>query len=147
MPPISCALGPAMIKPIARWSGAAGRALLAFAFIMRVRALLKYRTQSEVRVQLRNEDLDWAKHWRAAQIVRAVQRGAWLAPEASCLVQAIATEALLRRAGLEPEIRVGVEPAGAGRFRAHAWVMLDGRPVIGGSEKMLMRYTALTTLK
>jgi hypothetical protein len=45
---------------------------------------------------------------------------------ATCLPQALAVHALLRRRGLDPSLRIGVRKSGD-RFEAHAWVELEGR--------------------
>lgn len=47
---------------------------------------------------------------------------------ATCLPQALAVHALLRRRGLDPELRIGVRKV-EDRFEAHAWVELAGRPL------------------
>jgi len=48
----------------------------------------------------------------------------------ACLERSVVLFVLLRRTGLPVELRIGVQPH---RFRAHAWVELDGRPISGPS--------------
>ncbi len=55
-------------------------------------------------------------------------------PGMTCLVQCLVADALLRRAGRRPELRIGVRaPAERGplSLAAHAWVECDGRIVAG----------------
>jgi hypothetical protein len=47
---------------------------------------------------------------------------------ATCLRQALLVDYLLRRRGLAPELKLGVRKR-EGRFDAHAWVELEGRPL------------------
>lgn len=59
----------------------------------------------------------------------------------NCLMRALATELLMRRAGYPCELRIGVsnsEPAG---FKAHAWLESEGKILIG--EFALGEYAAL----
>lgn len=64
-------------------------------------------------------------------------------PSASCLTQALAAKVLLRRRGHAAKLRIGVAKGNAGNFEAHAWIEVDGRAVIGGSDSRLKRYTGL----
>lgn len=51
----------------------------------------------------------------------------------SCLPQAIAATALLRRHGHSGTLVLGVRPGAS--FTAHAWVELHGIPIVGGRER------------
>jgi hypothetical protein len=51
-------------------------------------------------------------------------------PKATCLTKAVALHILLRRAGLQSRIRIGVAKD-AGNFEAHAWVEHQEKVVIG----------------
>ena len=68
------------------------------------------------------------------RIVWAVTVASRYVPQSTCLVQALAAEALLRRAGWPAVVRFGALRATGGAFQAHAWVESDGRVVIGGDE-------------
>ena len=62
----------------------------------------------------------------------------------TCLVQALAAHAMLRRRGYPSELRIGVsgkDPAGA--IKAHAWVECEGRVVVGELED-LTAYSVLS---
>jgi hypothetical protein len=54
-------------------------------------------------------------------------------PSATCLVQALAADAILRRRGLAPELHIGVRAQAhtAIPIEAHAWVECDGSVAIG----------------
>ena len=78
----------------------------------------------------------------AARVSRAVASAARALPgKKTCLVQALACRALLRRRGIEATIRLGVLKDDSGGLRAHAWVESGGRAVIGGQD--LDRYVPL----
>jgi hypothetical protein len=69
-------------------------------------------------------------------------------PSATCLVQALVADAILRRRGLTCELRIGVRVRGntAVPFEAHAWVECDGAVAIGAIEN-LSDYEVLTALR
>jgi Transglutaminase-like superfamily len=76
----------------------------------------------------------------ADRIGWAVGSAARFVPAASCLPQALAAEALLRRRGHPANLRLGVSRTPAG-VEAHAWVESYGRVVVGDHE--LEQYTRL----
>jgi hypothetical protein len=84
--------------------------------------------------------IDVAAVRRALRVGRMVTRLARMMPfNARCLVQAIATHAMLFRRGLPTVVHFGVEQGKAlrtvpGEFAAHAWVTLAGQPVVGGTQ-------------
>ncbi|HEX3351860.1 MAG TPA: lasso peptide biosynthesis B2 protein [Terriglobales bacterium] len=70
------------------------------------------------------------------QVVWAVQAVSRYLPAATCLIRAIAAQALLNRSGFTSQLEVGVarhekEPR---RIQAHAWVICHGQVVLGGAE-------------
>ncbi|MBA3974975.1 MAG: hypothetical protein C0504_12260 [Candidatus Solibacter sp.] len=67
----------------------------------------------------------------AEQIAWAAMAGAGRVPGAKCLVVALVGEAMLRASGYEAELCIGVSTTEG--FKAHAWVELDGRAVIGAA--------------
>ena len=69
-------------------------------------------------------------------------------PWATCLVQALAADAILRRRGLTSELRIGVRVRGNSDapFKAHAWVECGGTVVTGAIEE-LADFKVLTTLR
>ncbi len=67
-------------------------------------------------------------------------------PRATCLPQALAAEALLRRAGHPADLRIGVAKTGPGRLLAHAWVECRGRVIVGDLPERLADYAPLPPL-
>lgn len=61
-------------------------------------------------------------------------------PQATCLTQALAAQVMLSRAGEKPSLHIGVA-TDRGAFEAHAWLELNGRPLVGDRE--LDRYARL----
>lgn len=71
----------------------------------------------------------------AEDIVRSVAVAAAFFPgRAICLEQSVAGYLLLRRWGHDVALRVGVQPY---PFRAHAWVELDGRPLLENDDELV----------
>lgn len=69
-------------------------------------------------------------------VVWAISRTQRLVPGATCLVQALAAERLLRESGHAAVIRIGVQKEQKESLSAHAWVEVDGRTVIGDSPEI-----------
>jgi hypothetical protein len=69
---------------------------------------------------------------RIAAAVTAVARR--LPSGTTCLVEALAVEAMLRRRGFEPTLQFGTRRPGSGAtlLEAHAWVECAGSVVVGG---------------
>ena len=83
----------------------------------------------------------------AARLIWGVRSAARGLPLTACLAHAIALHFLLTRAGHASIIRVGVAADGRLPFDAHAWVVCDGRVVIGDAGDELQRYAILTDLQ
>lgn len=98
------------------------------------------------------------KHWipapsgpraadeRLSVLMWAVHQSARAIPRASCLTQALAAQYLCTTAGHSTQIRIGVARNDDGRIGAHAWLMHDGRVLIGGRDEDLSRFTRMTDL-
>jgi hypothetical protein len=74
------------------------------------------------------------------RVAWAVETAARSIPKATCLTQALAAQVMLERTGEHPEIHLGVA-TDRGAFEAHAWLELNGRPMVGDHE--LDRYARL----
>lgn len=74
------------------------------------------------------ERLDRAQIQKVVQSVRA---GSRYVPSATCLTQALATQALLRMRGQASSVRFGVDKDENDVLMAHAWVEVNGRIIIG----------------
>lgn len=77
-----------------------------------------------------------------ARIVWAVRRAAQVVPGASCLTQALAAQVMLARRGWASALVIGVD-RGGDAFAAHAWLEIDGRPVLGGTDASLAGHARL----
>jgi hypothetical protein len=64
-------------------------------------------------------------------------------PRATCLIRALAADAMLRRRHVASEVRLGVRTAGARRIEAHAWVESNGQ-AIGAVDPGQAEFKALT---
>ena len=66
------------------------------------------------------------------RVARAVEVAARNWPLAlTCLPQGLATCWMLQSTGATPQLHYGVQAIALRGFQAHAWVELDGQPVIG----------------
>ena len=63
-----------------------------------------------------------------------------------CLTQALVVTLLLKRAGREPDLKIGVSKDRADLLTAHAWVEMDGRVIIGGRHAHA-RYAELAPIR
>ena len=70
----------------------------------------------------------------------AVEAAALGVPKASCLTQALAAQIMLERSGARPDLKIGVA-TDRESIEAHAWLELDGRPLVGAQD--LERYAQL----
>lgn len=78
-------------------------------------------------------------HWAIAQAQRVI-------PDATCLPQAVAAEALLVRGGRPVLLRIGVRKLPNGRILAHAWVECDRRIIVGDLPELHEEYAHLPPL-
>jgi len=65
----------------------------------------------------------------------------------TCLVIAIAGQALLNYHGIPARLQLGCLLAEDKSIFAHAWVECEGEVVIGGTEREISKYTLLTDIK
>jgi transglutaminase superfamily protein len=66
------------------------------------------------------------------RIVWAVGAADRVVPRTTCLVRALAAQALLARHGHASRLRLGVASGRGQAFEAHAWLEQDGHVLIGG---------------
>lgn len=68
-------------------------------------------------------------------VIAAIETAARHVPwRSDCLIQALAASAWLRRLGLQPRLRLGAARSENGDLCAHAWLELDGKVVLGGTD-------------
>jgi hypothetical protein len=107
-------------------------------------SLLSYRTL--VRWLPKSRDTAPKGYDELRRVGWGVRNASRIIPGASCLTQALAAQFLLARSGHQSRIRIGVAKDVDGRFLAHAWLISDGRLVIGGKSAELRRYRSLVDL-
>jgi hypothetical protein len=93
-----------------------------------------------------------ARHTRVRRRA-SVERIAWAVtvagryvPRSTCLVRALAAEAMLRACGHPACLHIGVARRPGGGLEAHAWVESDEQVVLGGLANM-RRYTRLPPVR
>lgn len=75
------------------------------------------------------------------QVVWAVRVVSRYLPGSTCLIQALAAQALLTHSGFPSQVEIGVAKDELRRFHAHAWVVCQGQVVLGG--RRVERYNSL----
>jgi Transglutaminase-like superfamily len=74
------------------------------------------------------------------QLSWSVSAASRFVPRATCLTQAVALHILLKRAGYQSRLRIGVSSK-SGEFESHAWVENHDHVVIGNAESQ--RFTPM----
>lgn len=67
-------------------------------------------------------------------------------PGASCLTQAVTAQLMLARLGYQSDMRVGVRQDENGHIHAHAWLLTEGKVILGGHPAELQTYAPLVDL-
>lgn len=78
--------------------------------------------------------------------VWSIKHAARLVPGALCLAQALSLRHLLMLAGEQCTVRIGASMKDDGKFAAHAWVLYQGRCIIGGTEEHVGKFSRLVDL-
>jgi hypothetical protein len=73
------------------------------------------------------------RRFDSSQIAWGITNGARAIPGATCLIQALAAQALLLRHGYEPKLTIGVRKD-RNQLSAHAWVECDQHILVGGPD-------------
>jgi hypothetical protein len=107
--------------------------------------LFPFSTLRKLLDRLRPKLGSFKKEFSEEQLVWSVTVVSRYIPKATCLAQALAAQLLLQQAGHQACLHIGVEEAGKGGIKAHAWVESQGRILIGGID--LNRYTHLLALE
>lgn len=83
--------------------------------------------------------------WDAVErTVASVERCSRYIPKATCLTQAMSVFLLLQKMGQASNLKIGVEKDQDGSLKAHAWVEVDER-IVMGKVPFLNRFTVLET--
>lgn len=88
----------------------------------------------ETAVESRGRGKGVRKGIPVATIAWAVRASSRVVPGATCLTQALATRSLLAVYGHTSDLRIGVARSNGGDLEAHAWLEVEGIPVIGGGD-------------
>lgn len=76
-------------------------------------------------------DIDAGRPAPVERIAWCVRVASRYIPRATCLTQALTAQMLMVRRGYRVELCIGVARDAAGAFNAHAWVVHEGRVVVG----------------
>jgi len=80
------------------------------------------------------------------QIVWAVELTSRYVPSTTCLTKAMVAQRLFNQHGYPTDLKIGVAKKGEQLLAAHAWVEMDGQPLVG-ELKDLDKYHELLTIK
>lgn len=78
-------------------------------------------------------------------LVWAVGAASRYVPKATCLAQALTLQLFLKQSGRQASLHIGVNGSEEGRLHAHAWVVSQGRVILGGSD--FGRFNFLTSFE
>ncbi|MEM7701072.1 MAG: lasso peptide biosynthesis B2 protein [Pseudomonadota bacterium] len=79
-------------------------------------------------------------------IVWAIHHTAKVVPNATCLTRSLAMRYLLAQSGEAATIQIGVKNDEDGKFKAHAWVVLNGEVLTGDTDDEIASYKPLIAL-
>jgi hypothetical protein len=117
----------------------------ASALLIGTRILLPVAGIKSVRRCLAATSSSGAGNLSEATILRMLRGAARICPVGStCLTRAITGQHLLRKAGIESRLCIGVMRDDQKQFQAHAWLEKDGRVILGGSQDEIRQWIPLT---
>ncbi|MBB6427178.1 hypothetical protein HDC35_002922 [Sphingopyxis sp. JAI128] len=82
----------------------------------------------------------------ALRVATSIRTASALVPNPTCLVQALAAKILLGLRGYGSQIKVGVRLNG-NSFGAHAWLISDGKIVLGGDSENVASFQPLMKIE
>lgn len=82
----------------------------------------------------------------ALRVATSIRTASALVPNPTCLVQALAAKMLLGLRGYASQIKVGVRRSGD-TFGAHAWLVSDGKVVLGGDTENVASFHPLMKIE
>ncbi|MEL7110632.1 MAG: lasso peptide biosynthesis B2 protein [Pseudomonadota bacterium] len=80
-------------------------------------------------------------------IARIVERVSRYVPGALCLAQAVTAQRLLAKMGFKTTMRVGVKSDDHDHLEAHAWLLYQGKVIMGGGGEDLGEFRVMTDMK
>lgn len=121
--------------------------LRALGVLASIRAHLRLRGLARVRAGIARRRADRAPTLGdMREIAWSVRAAARLVPGATCLTQALAGQALLARRGLRSQVEITLPAEGADPA-PHAWLLCEGRVVLGGVAAERRAHRALLVME
>ncbi|MEL6707964.1 MAG: lasso peptide biosynthesis B2 protein [Pseudomonadota bacterium] len=111
-----------------------------------VRATLSFKGYAPVLQWIREATPNPRQDVPYTTIVWAIHHTAKAVPDATCLTRSLAMRYLLAQAGEAATIQIGVKNDDNGKFKAHAWVVLDGEVLTGDTDEEIASYKLLVAL-
>ncbi|MEM9581173.1 MAG: lasso peptide biosynthesis B2 protein [Pseudomonadota bacterium] len=108
--------------------------------------MLRYQTVRAWLVRPCREDPQPERRLAVYHVARVVARLARLIPDASCLTQSIACQAVLSWRNIPSSISMGVKKEDGGTLRWHAWVTWNDVIILEGNEEVLAGFQKLLDL-
>lgn len=108
--------------------------------------MTKYQKLRMLLVRSCHEDPQTHRKGTVIHTLRAVDRVARLIPDASCLTQSIAGQALLSWQGIPSRISMGVMKTPDGSLEAHAWLVWNEVVVLQGDQRTVRKYRKIMDL-
>lgn len=123
-----------------------GKSLFLVAFIGLILRIvpfkfLKKSLAARLAAKAKQKPIDWKQINLIVRSVRSVSR---FVPFATCLPQAVTAMFLIKSKGQPSELKIGVAKDEEQNFKAHAWLEINGRIIIG-KLPMHWQYKALDT--
>jgi len=122
---------------------ATGLMFQAFFWVVRVRWGLWFGSLTDLQTRYTARLSTQTPAIGAKRIPQAVRLAAAPVPGASCLTQALAAQILFARRGIASDLQIGVENAQG--FKAHAWLEIEGEPLLGGTRESLAKYSRIAS--
>ncbi|MEM6576917.1 MAG: lasso peptide biosynthesis B2 protein [Pseudomonadota bacterium] len=108
--------------------------------------LVRYQTLRHWLVRVCATDPQASRQGTVIHAMRMVERVARFVPDASCLTQSIAGQALLSWYGIPSTISMGVMKERDDDLKAHAWLVWNGKVVLQGNTQTPRTYAKIADL-
>lgn len=129
-----------------RWGGIYSISLLVVLFVRIGLWLTRYQRIRALLVRPCADDPQVERRATVARMTHAVTKIARFIPDASCLTQTIACQAMLSWKDIPSTITVGVKKGDTGDLKAHAWLSWHGQVVLEGNEGTLLDFSKILDL-
>lgn len=129
-----------------RWAGIYGISIIVVLIVRVGLWTTRYQRIRSALVRACPADPQIDKRATVARITHAVARIARLVPDASCLTQTIACQAILSWKGIPSTISMGLKKDGGDAVKAHAWLCWNGQVVLEGDEGTVLDFSKILDL-